>query len=469
MHPPIQLLSEASFTEFTSRMQGRLDPKRFPYSSHTIDLQKASAESLEEFANKVGKYVRCLKFKKINETEAGMKLIGTKIKILISKTPQLTEIELQSGFGIYLSAEDIGVIPKKYPRLKTVDITYDTPYEAQPPSDSVPLLSILIERSESLTFLRFPAVISNEIMEPELGVLAALENNSRHSKTLKLKLDMTSIAGETETFFRKLMQLELKCREVHLDISQNNSSAMEIASAWLATPCGILSLYVLHSAHSAQHGFTLPPMASLEDLTLCYESEGDDGFRPFETITLDQFRSLTHLTVVDYRPEFGTFDQHSVLHSVKHLTFHHGLHRPSPAMMDPWHTILPNLTSVLLNTFNPSREIDEHNIRFVLAHFPGLTRLGLRLGCVSRDSEEDSEGEEEEGEQVEEEEAEEEQAEDDEEEDYWEVLTGGAPRPTSMDTLLREKIETIGDSAIPVKGIYPVPSLANMTGRNNIF
>jgi len=75
----------------------------------------------------------------------------------------------------------------------------------------------------------------------------------------------------------------------------------------------------------------------------------------------------------------------------------------------PWHKILPNLNTLHFRVSSDFEHYEQNanNLAFLLRHFPRITELKLMLGVYGRMKQ-----------------------------DFWDVLTGGAPRPLSTHDLL---------------------------------
>jgi len=185
-----------------------------------------------------------------------------------------------------------------------------------------------------------------------------------------------------------------------------------------------------------------PHLTVLYILIVNFEDEsGNLSIRPF---TADQFPVLRELTIYSYEENYSKIFAQARLTSVETLLIYPNT---GVSFTPVWSEILPNLkTFDNFELTNPPEIVLKTEI-CILTHYPQLQHLSLSLPRIDNASENESIN-------------------------YWEILTGGAPRPLDTNTLLigelnsgHAELEAIDENG----DILKVPSLRNMRGILTLF
>jgi len=118
-------------SEFLDLMKTRIQTDEnknyFPFSAFLLDTRHP-IETLERFAVEAGQNVRRLKFHPSNidaflrsgsrnEPEVAQKTV-----LLLSRTPDLVEIDVLTREPIHIDNDDLAVLPNSFPRLRIISL-----------------------------------------------------------------------------------------------------------------------------------------------------------------------------------------------------------------------------------------------------------------------------------------------------------------------------------------------------------
>jgi len=282
------------------------------------------------------------------------------------------------------------------------------------------------------------------------------QNHKQRLPTLSMdtySFETCIIHPHTLQDFEELMGFKFKFRELGLELytheqSTSESGVMEAlgnrildrASEWLDFQSE--NLVRLHLIHFIRTGTLILPV--FPHLTVLFlqldEFEEESESLSIRPLTADHFPVLRELTMYTYGKNYSKIFAQARLTSVESLYFYPNY---DVSFSPVWKDILPNLTTLNHAEIENPPETAWKTVTCILTHYSELQHLSLSLPTDKSTNEE--------GLSV----------------NYWEILTGGAPRPLDTRTLLtgelssgHVELEAIGGNG----GIIQVPSLQNMRG-----
>jgi len=455
-HKPI-FLDEINLRPFLECVQARLEPqnKTFPFGTIKFRLS-LSDENIELLMTEVGKHIRGLEILLDSEYEASefaMQRERTQAKqklalILPKVYRNLEYIYIYVVLPVSLDPGDLKALPTHFPKLRNIGVgillgDYKGIVRSSP-QGLVPLLSYFISRSPVLDKVALPEITNFQSSNDSLNAIQVIGQHHQHHLPA---IQLTQTVPISINVVRELTRFEFKFGNFyarlcsHTPYNQDYVTAAQEAQnimkcvEWLGSQSAQVTSLVV-DIWKTRHSFTfkLPPLAALRKLFLgCDRIE--DNECPMQPLESNQFPVLSRLTLLRNRDNFGIFQRCS-LPTVLELDIQSQL----TPLSAPWHTILPNLTTLefMVSDRHEGGEEDENNLAFLLRHFPRITQLKLMLGSGS-------------------------------EHDFWDVLTGGARRPQSTQELLHGELGGgTGDPEEPLDGVFQTASLQNLRCKQSI-
>jgi len=454
VHNRVVLRTELSVKQFLRCIKKReqLELRPFPFSFFQIYPKHLSFELLDTMGTVIGPHVERYSMNSSLDGDINSLELGKKLTILLSHSPQLRELLFHITHEPYLTEQDIVQLPASFPRLKNIGIS-GTKYRElfgrpQLPASPYPFLEVLIQRSMHLKLFKMEAQTSLSLKIVRFLVQNRPNNMPHFSTNGNGSFIFPFITNPLDY---ELMDFNLDITDISMLITTPSPNMNEDefrtiiqrVSNWLERQTNSLTDFSFNIRIDPPNQTTLFPFPSLRvlnNLTIDFHVERPVGPnpRPILPFVDNQFPSLQKLRLESYREDFGIFGT-TTMPSVQEIQ----LFRLGGPMSDPaWSTVFPNLASLHISAGSFSGEFVYPTIHFILTHLTRLLHLDLKFSYSENQNI-----------------------------DYWDLFTGGAPRPQRgrrFESSLRKLVRDAGDAEEPVNGIYQVPSLRNMTGITRV-
>jgi len=453
MHIPISL-NELNIPPFLQCIQTRLEPQTsaIPFGNFEFRFD-VSDESIKLLLTEIGERISGLyllsqqdyyhqldESDDDNENSVNWKeeaLVKQKLTLILPYTQNIEHLLIVTGWGVHLGSADILKLPATFPRLRSIGVEWGESLAPLLP-DTVPLLSYFITRTPMLYHVMIPScyIGANDHIDDSLHSVQAIRQHHHHHLPI---LELTGMLPINMHGIRELRGFRFKNFFARLWVDCNKDAitapeeAYNIMSCveWLAAQSETVTMLMVDIGKTRHHfTFEIPPLAAVKELELYCSNTIRDNECRIQPLKSNQFPLLRRLTLIRYRDCFGILQRCS-LPTVRELHIESQL----TSLTASWPKILPNLSILhfMVSFYSDHCEEDGNNLAFLLRHFPHITVLKLVLGKRTN-------------------------------QDFWDVLTGGAPRPLSSHDLLYgnfggkilEKEETV------VGGIYQTASLQNL-------
>jgi len=184
----------------------------------------------------------------------------------------------------------------------------------------------------------------------------------------------------------------------------------------------------------------LPILLALKNLTIEIKYAVPLNSRPILPFAGNPFPALQKLHINRYRGDYRVFGSCS-MPSVQELHLHHLL----SALTDPaWKPAFPNLTTLHITVQCDKEKILRSTLVYILTRFTRLVHLKLELTRIGASLPREPKVNF----------------------NYWDILTGQAPTSVISDLATWKLVSDAEAQEEPANGIYEVPSLRNMRGKN---
>jgi len=467
IHRPILVKTKAQVEDllYIVNIHKNLELTTFPFSTFNLVLKfnwprNLDSESIESFVREIGPHIRRLKFQVVHYNSENISVIGDALVNLLCHTPKLSDLEIRlDGAELTLSAQQLLRIPLRFPNLRVLDIDQNWIFPTALDSTQdhlvpvpVPVTDVLINRAVYLK--RFRAQIYD--FTPDMRVLRLIRK--KHGQNMPLlslnQENSLTICPDTLHVVHELMGMNLQFWNISILLNHRYDNPttgipnqgefqnmMEVVSTWLTTQSNTLT-HVKIDYFSALVPFRIPSLPVLNNLHISYSvpwtHSGEPAVQPVNPIipfAPNQFPMLNSINLQCYKESYEIFGLNPQP-NIRRLNLDC---LKAPLTNPAWRIVLPNLISLRIGTFEINEEIICSNIAFILTHLSNLVHLELDHSNGSGMF------------------------------DFWNVWTGGAPRVAKRHLLFNETFDADTNVLVePVGGIYEVPSLRNMRGRNLI-
>jgi len=459
-HKPVDLLQERDVAKFLDLMRSRLNPEdahSFPFSAFKLDIRN-SDQSFERFGTEAGQHTERLFFHPSYYSDHDHAGPERKVISLLCRTPNLSQVDLNTRFAIRLDKSDIVRFPHSFPRLSRIGVrhTYVFGSEARGLGlrpDSVTLVSLLINRAPLLKELGRVRLYGQTENQDDLETLRGILQHHAHRIPLIGYGDLffkgqNPILQEMRNVplrFKKLRTMLYKEDYSDLDGFQYFSrTVMEFLSTQSSCLQSLhLSVYMaVDQQPPSSFIYAIPPLAALQEFSFDYSPspapELDPALHNVAWLSIplvtNQFPALRLFRLIDSDDDedvtivsLGTNPQASVQELQVHFS-------TSSLEHNSWPQIFPNLRTLVIHFGGWNEAIDRRNLSYVLTHFLAITSLELNFRSTLFP-------------------------------DFWDLLTGGSPRLFSTEICLHGALERPStEPQDPVHGVYPTPSLGNLRG-----
>jgi len=186
----------------------------FPFTSFDVDIS-LDLNTLKSFSAAVGPHINRYSIKTEDSwyyRKNTSVQISEKVTILLSHTPHLTELQLESPLDLCVSEQDMLCLPPEFPVLSVIGISSMDHEEEDSYSSPYRLIDIIIDRAKALKELKIPAFRSMI-----LRVLRMLmETRPRNLPCVFFNDPIIVQPDDTYRFLQELRQLRFGFRGVFI-------------------------------------------------------------------------------------------------------------------------------------------------------------------------------------------------------------------------------------------------------------
>jgi len=443
-HKYIVLKTEERVQELLCTLMNRKFLELLPFLFHSnfeVSLN-LDVDCLETLGATIGQHVKRYSIRSFspwdNNTGGSMEM-GRNVIKLLSHSPQLMELKLNSPHELYVSQNELIFVPSTFPNLNVIGISGKYSEKALPGSPH-PVIELLLGRARRLKRVKIPMAQRNL----SLKILRFLVQNRPYNLPSFSSESCWRINTNTFSYFQEIMGMNLKFTDITISLEELSQNDTLSVSRWLEAQASSLK-YLCINLFLQHNGVTLlfSSLPKLKDLTIRFpfDKDGRDFhkpiLRPIEPLLGNPFPALQKFRLDRYRESCGLFET-CCLTSVHELCLYS--HR-TPLTVIPWSIAFPNLTSLHIE-FDLIRNSDfRTTLACILTYFTTLIHLDLDITrSYSQCTEPGHEAM-------------------DSNFSYWDLLTGRACESLRKNS----SVQIHGTTEAPRNGICRIPSLRNMT------